>query len=305
MVKKHHAIKKTRGEQIFDVCNVIFLLLIAFVTVFPFIMIVSGSLSDINYLVRNEVFFYPKGFTLEGYKEVIEDGQIFQAYYNTIFYTVVGTCINLLVTMAAAYPLSRKGYKYRNPIMMFICFTMFFSGGMVPTYLLINQLGLYNTRWVMLLPGAVSVTNLVMARVFLSSNIPDELSESAKIDGANDFQIFFRIVLPLSKAIIAVLALYYGVGHWNEFFKPMLYLRDAELTPLALYLRRLLVIGGTNYSSSQLSDSMMIQDPIAVAGITERIKYCSIIITMLPILFIYPFFQKYFSKGVMIGALKA
>lgn len=297
--------KMSSGERIFDKINAFALLLVAFITVYPFILIISGSFSDINYIIKNDVFFLPKGFTANGYVSILKDGQIFNAYYNTLWYTVVGTIINLFFTLTAAYALSRKSYSMRNGIMFFISFTMFFSGGMVPSFLLINWLGLYNTRWVMVVPGAVSVFNLVMARVFFSSNIPEEMTESAKIDGANDIHIFFRIVIPLSKAIIAVLALYYGVGHWNSFYNAMVYLKDARLVPLSIYLRRLLVLGTTNYASAELSESMMIQDPIAVIGLTQRMKYCSIIVTMAPVLFIYPFFQKYFAKGVMVGALKA
>ncbi|MEG1687956.1 MAG: carbohydrate ABC transporter permease, partial [Angelakisella sp.] len=239
------------------------------------------------------------------YIGVFADKQIFQAYYNTLWYTLVGTTINIIVTLPAAYALSRTKYCLKKPVMFFFSVTMFFSGGMVPSYLLIQNLHLYNTRWAMVLPGAISVFNLVMARTFFSSTIPDELAESAKIDGANDLQIFIKIVLPLSKAIIAVLVLYYGVGHWNAFFNALIYLRDQELAPLSIYLRRLLILGTTNYGSAGISDFMMVDDQMAIMGITQRMKYCSIVVTMLPIMLVYPFFQKYFAKGVMVGSLKA
>lgn len=298
-------IKKSAGSRVFDVVNICILLLIAFVTLSPFLMIIAGSFSDISSIVKNEVFLLPKNFTLEGYVAIFEDNQIFQAYSNTIWYTVVGTTINLLLTLPAAYTLSRAHYCFKKPVMFFFSVTMFFSGGMVPSYLLIQTLGLYNTRWAMVLPGAVSVFNLVMARTFFTSNIPEEIAESAKIDGANDIQIFIRIVLPLSKAIIAVLILYYGIGHWNAFFNALIYLRDREYTPLSLYLRRLLILGSANYGSTAISESLVEQDPIAIMGLTQRMKYCSIIVTMLPVMFIYPFFQQYFAKGVMVGSLKA
>lgn len=298
-------IKKTPGEKAFDVINYILLICIAFITLVPFLLIISGSFSDVSSIVKNEVFLIPKNFTLEGYSAILEDNQIFEAYYNTIWYTVVGTSINLFATLPAAYTLSRSRYSLKKPLMLFFSVTMFFSGGMVPSYLLIQNLGLYNTRWAMVLPGAVSVFNLVMARTFFTSNIPEELAESARIDGANDIQIFLRIVLPLSKAIIAVLILYYGVSHWNSFFNALLYLKDREFTPLSLYLRRLLILGSANYGSSAISESLMQQDSIAVVGLTQRMKYCSIVVTMLPIMLIYPFFQRYFAKGVMVGSLKA
>ena len=298
-------IRRTFGERVFDVVNAILLVLIAFVTFAPFWLVVSGSFSDIQNIIRNEVFLIPKNFTLEGYKSVFEDNQIFLAYYNTLWYTVVGTFINLVVTLPAAYALSRTRYCIKNVIMFFFSFTMFFSGGMVPSYLLIQWLHLYNTRLAMVLPGAVSVFNLVMARTFFSSNIPEELAESARMDGANDIQIFILIVLPLSKAIIAVLILYYGVGHWNSFFNALIYLQDREYMPLSLYLRRLLILGSANYGNAALSESIVEQDPVAVMGLTQRMKYCSIVITMLPIMLVYPFFQRYFAKGVMVGSLKA
>lgn len=296
---------KINNSNWFDVVNAIFLVLVAFLTISPFLFILASSFSDIHPIIRNEVIFIPKEFTLEGYRTVLRDGQIFQAYYNTLWYTIVGTIINLVCTLPPAFVLSRRSYRARNGIMFFISFTMFFSGGMVPSFLLINYLGLYNTRWVMVIPGAISAYNLIMARTFFTGNAPDEIYESAKIDGANDLEIFLRIVLPISTPIIAVLALYYGVGHWNSFYNAMVYLREPEYTPLSLYLRRLLILGTTNYSSTELTGSLVEMDHIAVMGHTQRMKYCSIIVTMLPILFIYPFFQKYFTKGVMVGAIKA
>lgn len=296
---------RTKYDIAFDTINTILLIIIAFTTLTPFLFIVAGSFSDTGSIVKGEVYLIPKNFTLEGYASVFEDGQIFRAYYNTLWYTIVGTTINISLTLPAAYTLSRSKYSLKKPIMIFFSITMFFGGGMVPSYLLIQNLHLYNTRWAMVLPGAVSVFNMVMARAFFTSNIPDELTESAKIDGANDFQIFMRIVLPVSKAITAVLILYYGVGHWNSFFSALIYLRDQELIPLAIYLRRLLILGTTNYGNSALSESMIIEDQMAIVGITQRMKYCSIIVTMLPILFIYPLFQKHFAKGVMVGSLKA
>lgn len=297
--------KKSIGEKIFDSGNIVFLIIVACVTVYPMVFILASSLSDYNAILRNDVFLFPKGFTLEGYADVFADGAIFKAYYNTLWYTFVGTFINLFFTLTAAYALSRKYYTLRSPITMIIAVTMFFSGGIIPSFLLINWLGLYDTRWAMVLPGAVSVFNLIMAREFLTLNIPDEMAEAAKIDGANDLYIFYKIVLPLCKPIIAVLALFYGVAHWNSFFNAMIYLNNPDYLPLSLYLRRLLVLGTTNFSSDAMMDPSLVNDPAAVLGITQRIKYASIMVTMLPILLSYPFFQKYFAKGVMIGSIKS
>ncbi len=298
-------IKKSVGDKVFDGFNCIFLILIALTTLYPFVLILSGSVSDLNAIIRNEVVLLPKGLTLDGYRRIFSDNQIITAYGNTLFYTIAGTVINLVITLAAAYPLSRKAYRFRGIVMFLFSATMFFGGGLVPFYLLIQNLHMDNTRWVMIIPGAVNVTNLVMARVFFSTNIPDEMSESAKIDGANDVQIFCYIVVPLAKAITAVLALYYGVGHWNNFYNAMVYLRDADKMPLALYLRRILILGTTTFTADGMEDAEMISDPLKLNAITQQLKYCSIIVTMAPILFVYPFFQKYFAKGVMVGALKA
>lgn len=297
--------KKSTGEKIFDSSNIVFLIFVAGITVYPMVFILASSLSDYNAILRHDVFLFPKGFTLEGYTDVLADGAIFKAYYNTLWYTFVGTFINLFFTLTAAYALSRKYYMFRSHVTFIIAVTMFFSGGIIPSFLLINWLGLYDTRWSMVLPGAVSVFNLIMAREFLTLNIPDEMAEAAKIDGANDIYIFYKIVIPLCKPIIAVLALFYGVGHWNSFFNAMIYLKNPDYLPLSLYLRRLLVLGTTNFSSNAMTDPSLVNDPAAILGITQRIKYASIMVTMLPILLSYPFFQKYFAKGVMIGSIKS
>lgn len=299
------AMRKSTGEKIFDFSNIVFLTIVAATTIYPIIFILASSVSDYKAIMRNEVFLFPVRPTLDGYKDIFHDGKIFLAYYNTLWYTFVGTFINLVLTLTAGYALSRKSYILRSPITFMIAVTMFFSGGMVPEYLLMNWLGLYDTRWAMVIPGAVSVFNLIMAREFLSLNIPGELVDAGKMDGANDLYFFYKVVIPLSKPVIAVLALYYGVGHWNSFFNAMIYLKNPDLLPLGLYLRNLLVLGTTNFSSDSMSDPTVLYDQGAILGITERIKYGSIIVTMFPLLISYPFFQKYFAKGVMIGAIKS
>ena len=294
--------KKSKSEKIFDVVNCIILGIIALTTLYPMILVFSSSISDIRALLRNEVMILPVGFSLEAYQSIFRDGQIYVSYMNTLIYTVGGTLINLTLTLPVAYATSRKSYTLRGPVMFLFSVTMFFSGGLIPSYLLVRNLGMYNTRWAVLLPGAISVMNLVMARTFLATTIPEEMSESAKIDGANDLMIFVWIALPLSQAIIAVLALYYGVGHWNNWYGPMIYLTDQSKRPMALFLRQLLITGTVQTASDEMT--RMRDDIAMVAALRRRMQYASIIVTMFPILVAYPFFQKYFAKGVMVGALK-
>jgi putative aldouronate transport system permease protein len=231
------------------------------------------------------------------YKLVFENPDVWRAYYNTIWYTLVGTTINVFMTVIGAYPLSRKNLIGRNFFTFFITFTMFFSGGLIPSFLLIKNLGLYNTRWAMVLPGAVSAWYIIIARTYFQSSIPDGLIDAAKIDGCNDISILFRIVIPLSAPIIAVLALFYAVGHWNSFFNALLYLPDKNLQPIQIYLVRVLI-----QASPELIGQ--IQDEFARSAYFIQLKYAVIIITILPIICVYPFLQKYFVKGVMIGAIK-
>ena len=295
--------KKSLGERIFDVFNCLFLGLIGLTTLYPMVLVISGSMSDIYAIIRDEVVLWPVGLSWEAYQSIFRDGTIFTAYGNTLIYAIGGTLMNLTLTMPLAYATSRKAYSLRSQVMFLFTVTMFFSGGLIPSYLLVRDLGLYNTRWAILLPSGVNVTYLVMARTFLTSNVPEEMSESAKIDGANDLQCFLWIVLPLAKAILAVLVLYYAVGHWNNWYGPMIYLPDADKMPLALFLRRLLITGTAQMNTEEMS--RLRGDVSMITALRRRMQYASIIVTMFPILIAYPFFQKYFAKGVMIGALKA
>jgi putative aldouronate transport system permease protein len=254
------------------------------------------SISDPKNVINNSVWLFPKGFSVEAYRKVFDNPDVWRAYYNTLFYTIVGTAVNVTMTMLAAYPLSRKTFFLRNQIMVLIVITMFFSGGLIPTFLLIKNIGLYDTRWALILPGAVGAYFIIIARTFLQG-LPESLMESARIDGANDLYILYKIVVPLSMPIIAVLSLFYAVGHWNSYFSAMLYLSDPKLHPMSLYLVKILI---------QDSDTMvkeMAQD-INRTLYSIQIKYALIIVTVLPILFVYPFLQKYFVKGVLIGSLK-
>ncbi|HHV96052.1 MAG TPA: carbohydrate ABC transporter permease [Clostridiaceae bacterium] len=290
------SIKSRSSTDVFFYFIVYTLVIIAFfITLYPFVYIMSVSISDPIAVNRGEVFLWPVGFSLKGYKQVLKSGDIWVSYGNTIYYTIVGTIFNMIATVLAAYPLSRKTFCARRFLNFFIVFVMYFSGGLIPTYLLINNIGLYNSRWVMIIPGLVSSYNVMICRSAFSS-IPDEVMESAQIDGANDLHILFRIAIWLIKPTLAVLTLYYAVGHWNNFFTAMLYLSDSSLYPLQVLLRRVLI----QASNELLIDSTL--EERSIAGI--QIRYVTIVVATLPILAVYPFLQKYFVKGIMLGAVK-
>ncbi|GIP35875.1 carbohydrate ABC transporter permease [Paenibacillus sp. J2TS4] len=290
---------ETRSDRIFNIINYTLLIIISIIVLYPLVFVVVASFSNPAAVMRGEVWLWPKDLTWVGYKRVFSNTEILTGYWNTIVYTVVGTAINLVMTIAAAYPLSRKDFMLRNTFTAMIVFTMFFSGGMIPTYLLIKNLGMLNSFWVMVIPGAVSVWNILIMRTFFQNGIPYEMQEAASIDGCSNMQILLRIVLPLSMPIIAVMILFYSVGHWNSYFSALIYLTDRDKYPLQLFLREILVQGQMqemlDISADTLSDSVMD---------AEAIKYAIVIVANLPILMLYPFLQKYFVKGVMIGAIK-
>ncbi len=293
----------SRDDRIFDsvVNGIGFIILL--VVLIPIIFIVSASFSDPTMISRGQVFLLPKGFTLEGYNKIFEYKPIWIGYRNTLFYTVAGTMINLLVTIPCAYALSRKDFLGRNFVMLMFTFTMFFSGGLIPTYLLVKDLGIINTVFAMLLPNAASVWFLIISRTYFQSSIPDELREAAFIDGSTNLRFFLTIVLPLSKPIIAVMTLFYAVGHWNAFFNALIYLSDFNLYPLQLFLRNILIL-------DQMVDLVSMGDQesqeymLRLLELKESMKFGIIMVSSLPVLIIYPFVQKYFVKGVMIGAIK-
>ena len=293
--KQRTKIKESTGERIFT--GVIYAILILFcaIIVFPLLHIVSGSFSDPMALLRGEVSFWPKGFTFSMYEKVFKDASIWQGYGNTIVYTVLGTCISVVLTAFAAYPLSRKDFYGRNLFMGVFVFTMFFTGGMIPTFLIVQRLHLLNTMWALILPTAVSTYNLIIMRTFFESTIPFELVESASLDGCNDLVIFFRIVLPLSGPILAVMVLFYGVAQWNSWFPALLYISDRGLYPLQMVLREVLI-------QSDISNMAGSSGDVEIIG--DGLKYATMVVATLPIMCLYPFLQKYFVKGVMIGAVK-
>lgn len=288
-------IKETRGERIFTWTIYGILFLFCALIIFPLLHIISGSFSDPMSLLRGEVSFWPKGFTLTMYEKVFKDSSIWRGYRNTIFYTVMGTAISVAITTCAAYSLSRKDFYGKNIFMGMFVFTMFFNGGMIPTFLIVQRLNLLNTFWALILPTAVSTYNLIIMRTFFQSTIPFELVESASLDGCTDLGIFFRIVLPLSGPIIAVMVLFYGVGQWNAWLPALLYLRDRALYPLQMVLREVLI-------ESDISNMAGSSGDVEIIG--DGLKYATMVVATVPIMCLYPFLQKYFVKGVMIGAVK-
>lgn len=298
-------IKETKADRVF-LGIVYFMLIIALlVTLYPLIYIMSASISNPNAVNSGQMWLFPIDVTWEGYRLIFANSAIWQGYYNTILYTTVGTLVNLAFTLPAGYVLSRDDFELKGVITKMMVFTMFISGGLIPTYILITGLGLGNSMWALILPGAASVYNIVVTRVFFKSTIPDELTEAAVIDGASDFKIFFKIVIPLSKPIIAVMALFYGVGHWNNFFSALLYIDDRSKYPLQMILREILVqqdmssnptIGSMTEGQAQFLHS---QQQLAAI-----LRYGVMIVATLPIIMVYPFLQKYFVKGVMLGSIK-
>ena len=288
---------KTTGRRVFEIFNTLFMVFMIFVCLYPMIYVFFASLSNSDMLMAHRgILLKPLGANLDSYRAVMKNKLIFSGYRNTLFILVVGVAINLLMTSLGAYFLSRKNVMLKGVIMGMITFTMFFSGGLIPMYLTVKNLHLLNTLWSLILPGAISTYNMIILRTSFAA-IPDTLEEAAQIDGAGHIRILFQIVLPLSKSIIAVMILYYGVGYWNGWFNASIYLDERHLFPLQLVLREILLANDT----SALTQGAGLADEISI---DETVKYAVIIVSTLPILCIYPFMQKYFDKGVMIGALK-
>ena len=286
--------KKKKKGLLFDLLNGAVLTLVALVTLYPFLYVVFASFSDPLELMSNSgLLFAPMGFSLDAYVRVFENPSIYSGYANTIFYVVVGTLVNIITTCMAAYVLSRKQFMLRRFLTVMFIFTMYFNGGLIPSYLLIKDLDLINSRLALILPGAVNTFNL-MIMITGFEGVPESLEESARMDGAGDWTILFRIIMPLAKPTIMVMVLYYAVGHWNSWFNAMIYLRDADKMPLQIFLRDIL----TRSQLGAMSGQVDVED----VGLT--IKYATIIVSTVPILCIYPFIQKHFVKGVMIGAVK-
>jgi ABC-type glycerol-3-phosphate transport system permease component len=292
-------IKPALGDRIFDVLIRFFLCGAFIVVAYPLLYVVSASFSNPQAVISGKVWIFPVEPTLNGYAAVFKNAQLITGFLNSLFYMIVGTSLNLVMTVMAAYPLSRKELAGRNAVMMFFVFTMFFSGGLIPTYLLVKNLGMLDTRWALIIPAAMSVWNVIITRTFFQVTIPQELYEAAQIDGAGDFRFLASIVLRLSAPILAVMALYYGVGHWNAYFSALIYLKSQDLFPLQIILRSILVLN--NIDPTMIEDFEVLQRK---QGLADVLKYAVIVVASVPVLMIYPFVQKYFVKGVMIGSIK-
>lgn len=297
---KKKKIRVRGGDRVLLSFVYVALTLLTLVILIPLMHVLSASLSEPQAVIEGKVLIWPVLPTLRGYEAVFRYPPILIGFRNSLIYMLLGTGVNLLMTMLAAYPLSRREFRARRPVSALFMFTMIFSGGMVPTYILVvNLLHLDNKIWSMILPGALSVWNLMIARTYMQNTIPDELYEAASIDGCSPAGYLWRCVFPLSKPILAVLGLYYGVGHWNSYFNALLYLNDSSLQPLQIKLRELLVL-------NKIDPTMVtnVQAMAAKQGMTDLLKYSTIIVASIPVLMIYPFVQRYFVKGVMIGSVK-
>lgn len=294
--------KQDMDSRVIDVVACIFGALALLVTLYPLIYVVSASFSEPTLVTGGKVVLWPLSPTLEGYKTIFEYGPIWLGYRNTILYTVFGTLINMVVTLPCAYALSRKDLVGRNFFSMFFAFTMFFGGGLIPTYLVIKQMGMLNTVWSLLIPTAMSVWNMIIARTYFQSSIPAGIEEAATIDGCSNGKLFINIILPLSQPIIAVLILYYAVGHWNQYFNALIYLNDQNIYPLQLILRNILLLD--QMFDMMDSDPEARQEMMRMLQMKESMKFGIIVLSTLPVMILYPFLQKFFVKGVMIGAIK-
>jgi multiple sugar transport system permease protein/putative aldouronate transport system permease protein len=299
MPEVHNRIRETGVDRVFTIANYTLLTIFLLIIIYPLIYVVSASFSQAADVIAGRVVLWPVNPTLMAYKRVFSWPSIWTGYGNSLFYAVVGTLVNVTMTLIAAYPLSRKDMYGKNIFIGLFLFTLFFSGGLIPTYLLVKDLGLRNTRWALILPQALSVWHLLISITFFRTSIPQELLEASQLDGCSDFQYFWRILLPLSTPLLAVLALFYAIGHWNQFFAALLYLTNKHLFPLQIILRDILV-------SSQLDLSVM-EDIRVMAereALRELLKYALIVVASVPVLILYPFAQKYFVKGIMLGSVK-
>lgn len=285
-------------DRLFMAC--VYLLLITFLAVvlLPLIYILASSFSSPNAVSSGRVWLWPVDFSIRGYEVALSNPQIVTGFANSLFYTVVGTVVSVVLTIAIAYPLSRKDFYGRNVITAFIVFTMIFAGGLIPTYLVVQKLGLLDTRWALIVPGAIGVWQVIIARAYLRNSIPDSLYEAAEIDGASSLRVLWSVVLPLAKPMIAVVALMYAIGQWNAYFDALLYLKSDDLYPLQLVLRNVIILN--TQAGGQMDAAIMMQRQ----QLADLLKYSLIVISTVPVLLIYPFVARYFTKGIMIGAIK-
>jgi putative aldouronate transport system permease protein len=296
---EHASIRETGNDRLFNVINYTVLSLFLITVLYPLVFIVSASFSSPDAVISGKVWLWPVNPTLDGYEAVFKHKLIWSSFRNSVIYTVLGTVVNVALTIMAAYPLARKDLYGKNVVMLMLVFTTMFSGGLIPNYLLVKDLGMLNTVWSMVLPGAMSVFNVIITRTYFKTTIPDELLEAAQLDGCNDFKFVWNVVIPLSGPIIAVITLYSAVGYWNQYFNALIYLKQPSLYPLQLVLREILV--QNEVDPAMLSD---LGQEANREGLRALLKYSLIVVSSLPLMLIYPFVQKHFVKGVMIGSLK-
>ena len=299
MAHKSKIIRSTRSDQLFNFFVYAVVGILTFIVLYPLIYILSSSFSSPQAVSTGKVFLWPVDFSLQGYTQVFSDNEVWRSYRTTICYTIFGTCINVFTTLICAYPLSRKDLPHKLFFTTLFTFTMMFSGGLIPTYLIIRDLHMLNSIWAMVIPGAMSAYQMIVTRTFFQSTLPQELIEATQVDGCDDFRFFAKFVLPLSKAIIAVIAMQYAIGHWNSYFNAFIYLSNENYYPLQIYLRKILLL--SQIAASETMDADM---AAAIQGLSDLLKYSLIVVATVPILCVYPFIQKYFIQGVMIGSLK-
>ncbi|HLR08750.1 MAG TPA: carbohydrate ABC transporter permease [Bacillota bacterium] len=291
------------SDKAFERINFLFVLILTLIIIYPLIFVVSASISDPNAVNTGKMWLWPVDITFDGFKRVFQNEAIWIGYKNTIIYTLVGTSLHLFVLLPCAYALSRKELMAKKVFLWIILFTMLFNGGLIPTYLVVQGLGMVNTMWAIVIPGVVGAWSILVARTFFQQTIPDQLVEASKIDGASDIYLFIRVVLPLSLPIIAVMALFHAVALWNQYFNALIYLTDEELFPLQLILRQILIINEVSADSaaSAAGSAQSFADQVKTASL---VKYAVIIVSALPLLIVYPFLQRFFVKGVLIGSVK-
>lgn len=276
-----------------------FLTIITLIILYPLVYVVSASFSEPQAVISGKVKLFPVDFTLRGYEAVFQNKKLINGFMNSVFYVAVSLVLNLTMTMLCAYPLSRKEFRARNWVSLFFVFTMYFSGGMVPSYILVNKLHLLNTRWAMIIPTAMSSYNMIICRTYIVNNIPDDLYEAGQIDGCSPFRYMLQVVVPLSKSILAVLLLYYGVSKWNDYYNAMLYLYKDALMPLTMVMREILILGEVDMTKVTNADAVA-----KLQGMSELLKYATIVVSSVPVIMLYPLIQKHLVKGVMVGAVK-
>ena len=294
---------RSKDDIVFDSINYCLMTAVLVIVLYPLVYILGASFSDPYKVASGEMWLYPVEFTLEGYQYLLKYSEIWVSYGNMIVYTIAGTILNLVVTLPCAYALSRKDFVGRGWLMLLIMIPMYFTGGLVPTYITVKRLGLLDTRLMLIVGGATATYNLIVSRTFFSSTIPMELQEAGVIDGCSNWKLFIRIVMPLSMPIVAVMAMFFGVGHWNEYFGAMIYLKSRSLYPLQLILREILIQSEVAAEMAMV-DSDLIESAARQARISDMIKYTAIVISIAPMLLVYGFLQRYFVKGIMIGAIK-